>query len=87
MSKCKLMSMKKVSQTISLDPSCIEQVKNLFKHFGYYIDLVETRDIFATYLYTQLEDGEVIKEVWVEILPNWRNNNYNFNIVYEKYRR
>jgi len=79
--------MKKVSQTISLNPSYIEQVKKLFKYFGYYIDLVEARDIFATYLYTQLKDGEVIKEVWVEILPDYYSGNYKFNIVYEKYRR
>jgi hypothetical protein len=78
--------MKKTSQTLKVNSSQAETIKNLFKVFGYYLDLAETSEIFATYLYCQYKDDMVIKEVWVEILPDYKTGSFNFNIVYEKYK-
>jgi hypothetical protein len=80
------MNMKKVSQTLKVNSSQAQVIRKLFKFFGYYLDLAETADIFATYLYCQYKDDMVTKEVWVEILPDYKTDNFNFNIVYEKYK-
>ena len=78
--------MKKISQSLEVKENQIEPIKQLFKVFGYYIDIAEYRDIFATYLYTEHKDGKITKEVWIELVPDYRNNSHKFNIVFEKVR-